>query len=55
MHAGAENEAKQISRSIGSFYNGEIVMAEIGSVVATHSGSGAVGLALVKEKTVHGS
>lgn len=51
MHAGAEREAMRIADQLNDLNRGEgeILVTEIGPVVATHAGPGAVGICLVKQ------
>jgi len=44
MHAGAAVAAQEVASQIRHFYSGEIVIGDIGSVLATHGGPGLVGI-----------
>lgn len=48
MHAGAAASAQEVAGQIRHFYSGEIVIGDIGSVLATHGGPGLVGICYTK-------
>lgn len=50
MHADAEKQAIEVADRISDFYTGEIILTEIGPVVSSHAGPGAVGVCAVSQR-----
>ncbi len=50
IHTCPDGEIEEVSSSIKSFYTGEQIISQVGSVVATYGGPGVIGICGVKEK-----